>query len=300
MTASLRSLLPVSLAALLITAACGGSTQKSPTSPDPPSIKPAASAAAALPDPVASPPPASSSQVELQGAATDFSGACPDRGFRIGSHAVVTNASTDFTGGACADLKDTPKVEVRGLPQADGSVLADTVKFDDGPGANQPGGDESGDHAEGNDVEEESASGPVSGLGGSCPDATFTVDGHSIVTTSTTSFLGGTCGDLKEGVVVEVEGAASGSTITAAKVKFEDEGDDDSDEQEVELSGTVSGLAGTCPATTFTLAGHTVVTGSATEFSTPCASVANEMTVEVKGTQVGSGPVQASRVKVED
>jgi hypothetical protein len=59
----------------------------------------------------------------------------------------------------------------------------------------------------------------VSGLGGTCPALTFTVNSTRVSTNASTQFLKGTCGQLKNGTKVEVEGARlSDGSITAAKV----------------------------------------------------------------------------------
>jgi hypothetical protein len=62
--------------------------------------------------------------------------------------------------------------------------------------------------------------GSVGGLKGTCPNLSFGVNGHSIVTTAATGFVPTTpCADLKSGTKVEVEGThqADGS-VQATKV----------------------------------------------------------------------------------
>jgi hypothetical protein len=54
---------------------------------------------------------------------------------------------------------------------------------------------------------------------GTCPALTFTVNSTRVSTNASTQFLKGTCGQLKNGTKVEVEGARlSDGSITAAKV----------------------------------------------------------------------------------
>jgi hypothetical protein len=65
----------------------------------------------------------------------------------------------------------------------------------------------------------------------------------------------------------------------------------------VEFSGTISELSGPCPARRFMAAGREVQTTGATNFLTPCATLANGQTVAIKGKQTGSGKVMASEVK---
>jgi hypothetical protein len=48
--------------------------------------------------------------------------------------------------------------------------------------------------------------GTVSGLTGTCPAVTFTVDGRAVSTSSATNFKGGNCAKLEEGDTVSVRG----------------------------------------------------------------------------------------------
>jgi hypothetical protein len=74
--------------------------------------------------------------------------------------------------------------------------------------------------------------------------------------------------------------------------------DSDSDDGNVngDVGGVVSNLTGTCPSLTFSLTGTTGVTfrtGTATRFDSPCASIQNNLSVEVRGRR------QANEVQVE-
>jgi Domain of unknown function (DUF5666)/Putative binding domain, N-terminal/Viral BACON domain len=65
-------------------------------------------------------------------------------------------------------------------------------------------------------------SGTVTGLSGSCPVTTFTVDGQVVVTSAATSYKSGSCGKLKDGENVTVRGlqAAAGG-VDAIEVDFD-------------------------------------------------------------------------------
>jgi len=66
---------------------------------------------------------------------------------------------------------------------------------------------------------------------------------------------------------------------------------------QIDLSGKVSGVHGTCPALTFTLRGHTVRTSAATTFSAgPCKYLKNDVNISVHGTLQSDGSVDASNV----
>ena len=70
--------------------------------------------------------------------------------------------------------------------------------------------------------------------------------GRTVKTSSATVFDDNSCALIRNSVRVEVKGTrAADGTFTALRVEIEDQ----------EIEGTVSGLTGTCPALTFTLAG---------------------------------------------
>jgi len=68
--------------------------------------------------------------LELKGAISAVSGTCPALTFTIGTTSVRTNSSTTFDGVTCAALANGRLVEVTGMRQADGSVLATRVELD--------------------------------------------------------------------------------------------------------------------------------------------------------------------------
>ncbi len=69
--------------------------------------------------------------------------------------------------------------------------------------------------------------GSISGLTGSCPSVTFTLQGRVVRTNSATSFQGG-CNNLRNGVLVRVDGLVQGDgSVLASRVTREGSGDDD-------------------------------------------------------------------------
>jgi hypothetical protein len=63
--------------------------------------------------------------------------------------------------------------------------------------------------------------GPLSGLTGTCPAMRFTVEGRVVTTSSQTDFRGGNCGQLVNGLRVEVEGRQqTDGTIAAESVRL--------------------------------------------------------------------------------
>ena len=71
---------------------------------------------------------ATGAEVEIQGAAGGVSGTCPALTFGINGYSIRTNGSTTFEGVTCATMKSGLQVKVNGISQADGSILATSVK----------------------------------------------------------------------------------------------------------------------------------------------------------------------------
>ena len=148
-------------------------------------------------------------ETDLEGtiSALSSTGNCPVVTFMIGSTKVTTSASTTFDDVSCANLANNARVEVEGIKQADGSVLATRVELESGP-----------DEVVGTVFE-------FSGSG-SCPSATFKVGATAnsatkVTTTNSTTFSGVSCATLTNGAKVEVEGNKQGDgSITAASVEL--------------------------------------------------------------------------------
>ena len=67
-------------------------------------------------------------EVEISGSAGGVSGTCPTLTFGINGYSIRTTASTTFDGITCAAMKSGTKVTVKGISQADNSVVATSVK----------------------------------------------------------------------------------------------------------------------------------------------------------------------------
>lgn len=70
-------------------------------------------------------------EAEASGKISSLGGACPSLSFSLGSQAVLTNASTTFSGVTCSSLTNGTEVEVSGTKQTSGAILAQKVKKDD-------------------------------------------------------------------------------------------------------------------------------------------------------------------------
>jgi hypothetical protein len=109
-----------------------------------------------------------------------------------------------------------------------------------------------------------------------------------------------TFADLKVGDQVHVKGATNGTAIDAREVTVQNDGPGD-DTSRREAEGVVAGLAGTCPAITFTVgaAKTKVATDDKTSFGRSlCTDVVNGADVEVGGTVQTDGSILATRVSV--
>ena len=100
-------------------------------------------------------------------------------------------------------------------------------------------------------------------------------------------------------IVVALSGNAA-RLVREDRDDDDDDDDDNDDEDEDEFEGAVSGLIGACPSITFTVAGVTVNTNSATRFEDPCSRIANGTRVEVEGNRQANGAILATEVEIDD
>jgi hypothetical protein len=194
-------------------------------------------------------------------------GRCPALTFTVKGKTITTTADTHFLGGTCDSIRNGFTVEVEG-EAAGSAITAATVKIEDST-----------------DDEDTEISGMVSGLSGTCPDRSFTVGSKTVTVSSATQYRSGSsCTALSDGDVVEVEGHASGSMITASTLKIEhQEGGADTT-----LQGVVSAVLTGCPALSFTLQGKTVTATTGTEFRKGvCGDVAAGKSLEAEGVLTG-------------
>lgn len=245
-------------------------------------------------------------RVEQRGTVSALAGTCPSLTFTVGTTTFYTDASTRFEHGRCVDTRNGDRVHAEGARQADGRVLASEVEFE--------GQDDDDDDDD--DRDEVEVRGVVSGLAGTCPALTFTVNGVQILTNASTRFEHGTCADTRNNDRVEVEGSRQADgRVLARKVEFDDDdddhdGDDDDDDEDddeddddrddAEVRGAVSRLGGSCPNLSFTVNGTTVQTNSATRFEHgTCSVVQNGRRVEVEGTRQSNNSILARKVELD-
>lgn len=66
-------------------------------------------------------------KIELGGVVSGLRGTCPDINFSLREVTVFANRSTQYRVGACADVANGVRVDVKGLHHGDGSVLAAVI-----------------------------------------------------------------------------------------------------------------------------------------------------------------------------
>jgi hypothetical protein len=143
--------------------------------------------------------------VEVNGVVAGRGGSCPALTFTVNGVTIATQAATRYEDGLCGDIQNGTRVEVKGIRQSNGTVLADKIDID---------------HPDpGPEVE---IKGLVSNLGGACPNRTFAISGTQLTTNSATRFDDGSCGTLQNGTRVEVKGTRmSNGSVLARKVDID-------------------------------------------------------------------------------
>lgn len=221
-------------------------------------------------------PPPAGTQIDVEGIITGLTGSCPNLTFNIGSTRVRTSGTTEFDRIPCSFLENGMDVEVEGFVQPNGAILAREVQPD-----------------------EATIDGTLMNLNGACPERSFTVNGQRARTLLTTRFDDIACATLQAGMQVELRGVrrADGSLLATRVRPLENRREG----AEVRVEGSLSGLAGTCPARSFRVAGELIATHAGTRFDdVTCGGLQDGMQLEVRGFRLANGSILADRVKRED
>ncbi len=213
-------------------------------------------------------------QVHLVGGVSALRGSCPDLRFLLRAEHIVTNANTRFDGVACSSIRNGLLITVRGVRQADGTVLVREVEPEV-------------------EAEEIEILGTLTALDGSCPNVTFSLGSELIATSADTRFKKLPCGGLRNGQFVQVEGfRQADGRILAREVEPEIE------VREVEIRDVIRNLDGSCPHLTFFLGNSRIVTDAHTRFKeVACSGLSNGRLVEVEGIRQADGSILANEIE---
>jgi hypothetical protein len=128
---------------------------------------------------------ATSAYVTVTGTLAGKTGTCPSVVLSVDGASVHTSSATVYSGESCSGLHTGDRIEAVGTRQGDGSVLASKISATSAT---------------------TTITGTVAALSGTCPVLTITVNDATIHTTSSTTFGGKACGDVKSGISVGASG----------------------------------------------------------------------------------------------
>jgi hypothetical protein len=235
----------------------------------------------------------SDARTEVEGRISSLDSAA--RSLRVGAASIQVPSGAKISSGATVlqfkDLQLQQRVHIHGTMQG-AVVSAEEVEVEDAVHPEPQPGDEG----------EIEFTGSISSLAGSCSSWTMSVAGKRVTTVQgTTAFVKVDCSALRDGMVVEVKGTVqSDGSVLAVRIQAEDDGAAPGVQPEVEFTGSVASMTGSCPALDMRVAGRRVKTSGSTEFKdTRCDDVKSGVTVQVKGTAASDGEVAASRLKIE-
>ncbi|MCC2617290.1 DUF5666 domain-containing protein [Aestuariibacter halophilus] len=192
-------------------------------------------------------------QVKLKGQVASVTS---ETEFVLNGRSVFINDSTRFEDGSIDDLVADAYVEVKGLEDQDGSIVASKIEFE---------------------REDDNEEVEVKGVIETFVSVTeFTVNGVSVTTNDSTAYKDGAVSDLAQGVSVEVEGYVSeAGVLLAEKIDFENEA------EEMELTGVINGFES---AQAFFVGDQAVTTTGQTKYRNGNQlRLANEEQVTVEG-----------------
>jgi hypothetical protein len=230
-------------------------------------------------------------KLNLDGTVAGLTGTAAAFEFTLGSRRIAGGASTDFKGGpnpSFARLANGVAVHVAALDKGT-FAEATRINLQEDPSATPT-----------------SATGTLTAIDGDAPVLTLTVGTSTVLTDAATVVRQGnltlTLAALAVGQTLAVEGTLGldGITFTASRIQIEGSPAPAPEPQPVafDAEGTVSALAGTCPAVTFTLQEKTIAVNAATHYvQVTCGALANGTTLRVKGTLQGDGTVVATMVQ---
>jgi len=247
------------------------------------------------PAPTPSPTPA---PVHTEGTVTATgAGICPELQFFFGSYAFNASYSTQYSGGACPNIKAGARVAIVGTKKDGESFVRVTSLTFTGGTTPTPEPPTAPLHVDAT----------VSSLvgGTACPSLSFMVGPYKISLSPETTFERGACVRVAAGSKIGLTVLRKGDgTFTALKIEFNDTTNPPSPTgQAVEGEGVITALARTaaCPTTQFYIGTYVIAIGASTQYvGGACTDLAVGTKVGVKGTMTGASAVAASVITVQN
>ncbi len=157
--------------------------------------------------------------------------------FSIGEQAITTSSETEFKNSSASMLALGVTLEVEGVLDENGTLVATEVEFEE--------------------TEEVHVEGAIT-VFNSTTD--FEIDGQHVITDEFTSFKNGSAESLSFGVEIDVEGYVNNDgSIVAFKIEFEERNEND-----VEVSGVISVFVSN---TDFSIGGQKITTNEDTKYN---------------------------------
>ena len=218
---------------------------------------------------------------EGEGRVTALTGTCPDITLTVDGITVRADALTRYLpsnrGASCSVIQVGTKVKVKAVPAPGGGFRARQIEI---KGQRHFGEGE----------------GRITAVTGTCPDVTMSFGRTDVMVNSATVFVGGACGDLAPGVVVQARGFRDDDAVPniATYVRFRS--------RHVEGRSVVTRVTGTCPTLSLTVGGVVmVVTDASTVFTGGlCTAIRVGTRIHVRGDmRTDDGAVIAEAVAIE-
>jgi hypothetical protein len=229
---------------------------------------------------------------------------CPELQFFFGSYAFNVSYATQYSGGACADLKAGAKVAIAGTKkEGESFVRVTTLAFKrDGTPAPEPPTPTTTPVST-----EVTVSSLVSGT--SCPSLSFMVGPYTISVSSTTTFEHGACADIAAGKKLGLTGTREGDgVVKASRIEFRDTTTNPTNPtnpsgRTVEGEGTIGSLSGAtaCPTLQFYIGSYLIKLDGSTQYvGGYCTDLKAGLKVGVKGSMGSDGSVAATVITVKN
>jgi len=219
--------------------------------------------------------------VEVNGVIQTFSGTPANFQLTIDGRLLKGDSATTFFGNTVfGDIKSGLEAEVKGL-QRNGYVYVTRMHVNT-PDSSQ----DTSASIEGVLTSKSGTTLPVLIVGGTVVTTTLTTEVRRRGDVQDLSVL-------QLGMTLHVEGTRlSDGAIIARMIQIKD----DQTGGLVEIEGSIGGLKGVCPVTTFSVNGFSIVTDLSTAFTPACSTFKSGTKAKVKGVQQPDGTVRATSV----